>query len=205
MCELFDPFTVPRSTREDAMHVRRLLIAGIAGVAALASGASARADQRHVHSTGLVAAVQAATRDFRDVTAAMSAGYGSLGSCVSGPERGAMGIHFGNGPLIEDGVLDAQRPELLVYEKRNNRLRLVAVEFIVIAEQWHSHTASPPVLMGQHFNYVSAPNRYGLPAFYELHVWAWKDNPFGMFVDWNPAVSCEEFDTGAPSAGGGHH
>ena len=29
------------------------------------------------------------------------------------------------------------------------------------------------------------------PAFYELHVWAWRDNPSGVFVDWNPRVSCE--------------
>ena len=47
--------------------------------------------------------------------------------------------------------------------------------------------------MGQLFQYNSSPNRYGIPAFYELHVWAWKDNPDGMFVDWNPRVSCEEF------------
>ena len=31
------------------------------------------------------------------------------------------------------------------------------------------------------------------PAFYALHVWAWKHNPHGMFVDWNPKVSCEDF------------
>ena len=24
-----------------------------------------------------------------------------------------------------------------------------------------------------------------------LHVWAWEPNPHGMFVDWNPKVSCE--------------
>jgi len=29
---------------------------------------------------------------------------------------------------------------------------------------------------------------------HELHVWAWRDNPFGVFVDWNPDVSCAEFD-----------
>jgi hypothetical protein len=28
---------------------------------------------------------------------------------------------------------------------------------------------------------------------YELHVWAWKDNPHGAFVDWHPNVSCEEY------------
>jgi hypothetical protein len=44
--------------------------------------------------------------------------------------------------------------------------------------------------MGQVFNYVGAPNRYRLPAFYELHVWAWRHNPAGMFADWNPNVAC---------------
>ena len=38
---------------------------------------------------------------------------------------------------------------------------------------------------------VDSPNRFGLPAHYELHVWAWRENPNGTFVDWNPLVSCE--------------
>ena len=62
--------------------------------------------------------------------------------------------------------------------------------------------SSPPFA----FSFVGAPNRYGSPAFYELHVWAWKDNPNGMFVDWNPAVSCEEYsaDSAAHSMHGSH-
>jgi len=36
-----------------------------------------------------------------------------------------------------------------------------------------------------------------LPAFYSLHVWAWKENPFGAFVNWHPNVSCEAFAAGA--------
>ena len=28
-------------------------------------------------------------------------------------------------------------------------------------------------------------------AHFELHVWAWRDNPNGAFVDWNNKVSCE--------------
>ena len=27
--------------------------------------------------------------------------------------------------------------------------------------------------------------------FYELHVWAWKQNPTGAFADNNPKVSCD--------------
>jgi hypothetical protein len=59
------------------------------------------------------------------------------------------------------------------------------------------------VLVGQHFQFVNSPNRYALPAFYELHVWAWKNNSKGTFVDWNPAVSCDEY-TGDPGAHPGH-
>lgn len=88
----------------------------------------------------------------------------------------------------------ASQPEILVYEpQRHGRMRLVAVEYIVLAEAWHAVNETPPVLMGQVFHYPGSPNRYGLPAFYALHVWAWKHNPHGMFVDWNPNVSCQQY------------
>lgn len=89
-----------------------------------------------------------------------------------------------------------------MYETKNGQLRLVRVEFVVIAEAWHASHQVPPVLMGQLFNYVGSPNRYGIPAFYELQVWAWKQNPTGMFADWNPMVSCGQFtaDSGMHSA-----
>ncbi len=41
-------------------------------------------------------------------------------------------------------------------------------------------------------NLVGTPNRYGLPSFFELHVWAFEDNPDGSFADFNIRVSCEE-------------
>jgi hypothetical protein len=157
----------------------------------------------HDSSPRLVDAVRDATADFRDVGNATDAGYASAGSCVSGPERGAMGVHFINGALVEDPALDAAHPELLTYEQRDGELHLLGVEYLVIADAWNAANPGPPVLLGQHFQFVGSPNRYGLPAFYELHVWAWKDNPFGTFVDWNPDVSCEEY-TGADTAHTGH-
>ena len=104
-----------------------------------------------------------------------------------------MGIHFANGGLVGDGALDAQHPEALLYEPKDGTLQLVGVEYVIIADAWNAYHQTPPVLMGQLFNYVGAPNRYGIPAFYELHVWAWKSNPDGMFADWNERVSCEDF------------
>ena len=144
-------------------------------------------------ATGLAKEVRDATRRFQDVSMAIAEGYGPFLGCVSGPEEGAMGIHYVNNDLVMDGLLEAGRPEILVYEPRNNGgLSLVAVEFLVIADTWHASNTLPPALSGQVFHYAGSPNRYGLPPFYELHTWAWKDNPHGMFVDWNPRVSCED-------------
>jgi hypothetical protein len=50
-----------------------------------------------------------------------------------------------------------------------------------------------PQLMGQLFHLFDSPNRFGLPAFYTLHVWAWKENPAGTFVNWHTNVSCDAF------------
>ena len=83
-----------------------------------------------------------------------------------------MGVHYPNPELIGDGALDPARPEILVYDPRGGRSRLAGVEYIVLADPWHTADEAPPVLMGQQFHYVGSPNRYGLPAFYELHVWA---------------------------------
>jgi hypothetical protein len=64
------------------------------------------------------------------------------------------------------------------------------MEYIVFAEAWDAANQQPPSLFGQTLHLVGSPNRYGLPPFYELHLWAWKHNPSGMFNDWNPTVTC---------------
>ncbi len=148
----------------------------------------------------LVDVVRHATEAFQDVANAEAASYAAMPSCVSGPEEGAMGIHYVNGTLVSDDEVQADRPEALIYEARNGTLVLVGVEYIVFADAWSATHAGTPVLLGQQFHYVGSPNRYGLPAFYELHVWAWRDNPSGTFADWNPKVSCDEFTT-AETAG----
>ena len=159
---------------------------------------TAGAEERHHDHGGapppakLVQVVRDATRQFADVNAATAAGYVPLFGCVSGPDHGAMGIHYINPSLVGDGEIDAARPEAIIYEPgRDGTLRMVGVEFIVDSSAWLSRHQSPPMLEGQAFHLVGSPNRYGIPAFFELHVWAWRDNPNGAFVDWNNRVSCE--------------
>lgn len=139
----------------------------------------------------LVDLVRNATRQFIDVNFAVAANYHPYLGCVSGPDHGAMGVHYVNPDLVGDGEIDASRPEALIYEPSDGGLRLVGVEFIVIAAAWQAKHDAPPVLEGQAFQFVDSPNRYGLPAHFELHVWAWRDNPNGAFVDWNTRVTCE--------------
>ena len=184
--------------------MKRMSLVVLAAAVSLATWASASATQSGSQSP-LVEEVRRATARFRDSAAAIAAGYAPFLGCVSGPQEGAMGVHFVKGDLVGDGELDAQHPEALMYEPTREGLRLVGVEYIVIAEAWDARHQTPPSLMGQVFHYTSSPNRYGIPAFYALHVWAWKDNPNGAFADWNPRVSCREYRAEAvtPLAGAG--
>lgn len=135
--------------------------------------------------------VRDATRRYRDVDSAIDAGYVQFLGCVHEPLAGSMGIHFVNGTLAGDTTIDPAKPEALIYEvEPNGQLSLVGVEYIVFQQAWDALHDQPPSLFGQSFMLVPSPNRYGIPAFYELHAWAWKGNPTGPFKDWNPKVLC---------------
>ena len=144
-------------------------------------------DRHGWKSAPLVKLIREATRQYRDAEVAKSMGWFVVDDfCVSGSETGATGVHFLNPALVEDGVVNAATPELLVYEPtRNGKLRLVAVEYIVFAD--------PPVALEGHLMQLTvAPNRFGIGVpFMRLHVWAWKRNPNGTFADYNPSVSCD--------------
>ncbi len=115
---------------------------------------------------------------------------GRNGYCVAQPGQGAMGIHYLNGGLL-DAVLDPLRPEALMYQPtKDGRLELLGVEYIVFQDVWDALHPQPPVLFGHPFHLVRAPNRYNVPAFYELHLWVWEHNRNGIFNDWNPQVRC---------------
>ena len=166
---------------------------------AITSVALARSENQAATGT-LIDTVRLDTARFQDLSVAEAAGYSLLHGCVSSPEEGAMGVHYVKGDLVGDGVLDPSNPEALIYEFKNGKATLVGVEYVAIAEVWDASHDGPPVLNGQLFDYRGSPNRDGIPAFYELHVWAWKSNPLGTFADWNPSVSCDDYTAEATAA-----
>lgn len=175
--------------RVGAGRSRRLSITIVAlcATAMIAAGATSAltSDDRRF------ADVKMATAPFHNLDVAFAAGYELFYKCTDEEGVGGMGQHFVKGPLVEDPKLDSLRPEVLVYEPRTNGgYRLVAVEYVVLKEAWLKGHRRPPTLFGKPLKLVTAPNRYGLPDFYELHLWLWKKNPRGVFDDWNPNVNC---------------
>jgi hypothetical protein len=146
----------------------------------------------HDHdSSALVKLVRKGTSQYIDVNNAAAAGYGPFLGCVAGTDHGAMGVHYVNGTLLGNLTLDPAQPQALIYEPSKGKMTLVGVEFILDSANWlAANNNNPPVLDGQVFNFVGAPNRFNIPSFFELHVWAWRGNPQGAFVDWNNDVSC---------------
>ena len=154
-----------------------------AGLALLSSLVAGQALAAESGGGALADRVRAANSRFADVKAAIAEGYAPI-PCTSGVDGGAMGVHYVNGEYLKDEIPDIKRPQAVMYEPLpDGKMELIAVEYITFK--------GPASLQGQLFSFTGAPNRYGLSPFYELHVWAWKANPRGVFADMNPNVTCE--------------
>jgi hypothetical protein len=173
-----------------------LLTAGALALTAT-TGASAAPQQAPGKRPSGIAAVRQATKSYQDLQRAEDAGYELFTdakgiACIDMPKMGGMGVHFVKSALVGNPSERIRHPEALVYRiGKHGMLRLAAVEYVVLAKAWkagHPHTA--PRLFGHKFMYTKAGNRYGLPAYYSLHAWAWYHNPAGMFAPFNPRVTC---------------
>ena len=142
-----------------------------------------------------ISAVRNATAKYHDVKAAIADGYGPFYVCTDKEGVGAMGQHYVKGSLVDpvnSPEIDPLHPEALVYEPMpDGSLRLVAAEYVTFQDAWHAKFgAGTPTVLGTNLLAVGAGNRYGLPPFFERHVWLWSPNPLGIFDDWNSRVSC---------------
>ncbi len=151
---------------------------------------------QHPQSTNKqLAALRQATAPFHNINKAIEADYDTpLTPCWYHSELGAMGYHYGNLEYLENGEVHLLKPEALMYEPGpSGHYRLVGMEYIVPVAAWEGEGV--PTLLGQEYHHNEA---LGL---YTLHIWLWRNNPAGLFANWNPKVSCEYAEESEDRAG----
>lgn len=172
-----------------------------------------------------LAQVRAATERFMDVNVALAEGYvrDPANMCDTADmmgrpaELGAMGIHFFRPDLLGitgdpnprvDGSgthTDFRNPAILIYEPQaDGSLQLVAVENLVFLRAWQAAgNVDPPTFHGLSFDTmadnVNTPidEAHMFEPHYDRHVWIYRENPSGVFAQFNPAVSCAHHNGGA--------
>ncbi len=187
--------------------------------AALAAGITASSARPNtVPDEPTLDEVRQATERFRDVAVAVAEGYvrDPMNLCDTADmmgrpaAQGAMGIHFFRPDLL--GITappsprvngtgthtDFRKPSILIYEPQTDgSLRLVAVENLVFAAAWRAagHT-EPPSFHGVTWDSMiddpmtTVDEAHMFEPHFDRHVWIYRENPTGVFAQFNPAVSC---------------
>lgn len=168
--------------------------------------------------------VRAATEKYRDVKIAERDGYvrDPMNECVTAasigypPELGAMGVHYARDDLLGikgppnprvDGTgtyTDFNKPAILLYEPQSDgSLKLVGVENLVFERAWNATHKDPPSFHGVRYNRMAddpatpADEGHMFMPHFDRHVWLYRDNPNGVFAQFNPKVSCADFKAAA--------
>jgi hypothetical protein len=172
--------------------------------------------------------VRTATARFKDVKVALAEGYvrDPMNICdtadmMGKPARlGAMGIHFFRPDLLGisgppnprvDGIgthTDFNKPGILIYEPQaDGSLRLVAVENLVFQKSWHAAgNLDLPTFHGVPYDNMKddpatkIDEAHMFEPHYDRHVWIYRENPNGMFAQFNPNVSCKAHKAGSRMA-----
>lgn len=137
----------------------------------------------------MLAGLRAATAKYHRIEVAMEDGYEQGSGCVATP-AGGMGYHYVNFAAV-DGEYDPTMPEALLYEMdKNGQMKLVGVEFVIVADAWDAENEMTPYFGIQEFDEAFPPAPLPFRN-YQLHVWIWKHNPNGIFTMFNPNITCE--------------
>jgi hypothetical protein len=94
---------------------------------------------------------------------------------------------------------DFRQPSILIYEPQaDGSLELVAIENLVFKAAWEAAgRREPPSFNGTtYYQMVDDPatpadEAHMFEPHYDLHIWLYRDNPNGVFAQFNPAVTCE--------------
>jgi hypothetical protein len=166
-----------------------------------------------------LAQVKAAVQKYRDVKAALADGYipDPSGMCETATmmgkpaKLGAMGVHYFRPDLLGitappnprvDGngtYTDFHHPAVLLYEpEADGSMQLIGVENVVFEKAWRAAGhKQPPTFHGVPFDHMvdnpATPidEAHGFMPHFDRHVWVIRNNPNGVFAQYNPNVTCK--------------
>jgi hypothetical protein len=152
----------------------------------LAASVAAACAPHSVHSDNDLTKLRAATQPYHNLDSAVAVGYPRVvKDCIVHEHHGAMGYHHVNRTFI-DARRDVTRPQILLYERMpDSTYRLNGVEFFIPYRLWARDSVAP-VMFGQKMH------REDNFKYWYLHVWAWLDNPDGIYSNFNANVSCPD-------------
>jgi hypothetical protein len=207
----------PHPVQENSMQnlVSRFVIAGAAALCLTVASGAGPVGQA---AEPTLDEVRQATERFRDVKVALAEGYirDPMNLCETAPmmgrpaSLGAMGIHYFRPDLL--GITappsprvngngthtDFRKPSILIYEPQaDGSLQLVAVENLVFAAAWRAAGhKEPPTFHGEKWDSMvddpktTVDEAHMFEPHFDRHVWLYRENPNGVFAQFNPAVSC---------------
>ena len=107
-----------------------------------------------------------------------------------------MGFHYVNPELARDPAIDLSKPEILLYVPTDDGVKLAGFEYSFGIGAPGADIPDPapeaPVILGQTFNGPMEGHGPDGPPHYDLHVWAFEENPQGTFENFNSSLSCPE-------------
>lgn len=197
------------------------ILTTVAAAALVIPGEAARIDASSAPHPGepSLAEVRRATERFRDVKVALAEGYirDPANMCETAemmgkpPELGGMGIHYfrpdmlgitspPNPRVTGSGThTDFRKPAILIYEPQaDGSLALIAVENLVFAKAWtEAGHHAPPTFHGVPYDTMiddpatSIDEAHNFDLHHDRHVWLYRENPNGVFAQFNPRVTCK--------------
>ena len=166
-----------------------------------------------------LATIRAASDRFKDVKVALAEGYvrdpGNMcdaAEMMGKPAKlGVMGVHYFRPDLL--GITgppspkvngtgthtDFMKPAVLIYEPQaDESMKLVAIENLVFIKSWEAAgNKAPPSFQGVPYDKMvddpatEVDEAHMFEPHYDRHVWVYRDNPNGVFAQFNPNATCK--------------
>lgn len=169
--------------------------------------------------------LRTATAKYKDVKVALAEGYirDPANMCDAAEmmgrpkELGVMGIHYVRPDLLgitgppnprvngTSTYTDFNKPAVLIYEPQaDESLQLVAVENLVFIKAWEAAgNTKPPTYQGVPYDKMADDPKteideaHNFEPHYDRHVWIHRENPNGIYAQFNPNATCKYHQGGS--------